>query len=474
MRKRLQIITLIGLTGLSLGGCASLSADLAFQDVATSVEQRTGKRILWDQGGPDDLAARAAVAQMLEKPLTLTTATQVALLNNRGLQSTYTELGIAQAGLVQAGLLKNPIFDISVMNPLQSALPYNLAYGTVFQFIDALYIPLRRRIAASQLEEAKISVSSQVIDHAAMTQMAFVDYLAARQLVGLFKQVEKSARASFEAAKALRKAGNTTVLEFETQQSQLTNVKLDLANAQALLLGAREKVNTALGLTGKQTRWTTASRLPAAKGKRAAGNIEKQAVANSLDLEAARTRLITLAHQYGLKTATSIIPDLEVGFNIERDGAEKNWTRGGNIGVILPLFDQGQAKRKAAQMEIRRAQDMYWDIAVRVRSAARLAKAQLAMTHKQTHYYERAILPQTAKILKATQVNYNGMQLGVFRLLVAKRDQIQAGQRYIQSLQAYWKARISYEQLMSGRLPLGGASMGSINTASAPADSGGH
>ncbi|MCF6199092.1 MAG: TolC family protein [Hyphomicrobiaceae bacterium] len=474
MRKQIRTIALVGLTGLPLAGCASLSADLAFQDVAASVEQRTGKRIEWDQGGPDDLAARAAVTQMLKKPLTLTTATQVALLNNRGLQSTYTELGIAQAGLVQAGLLKNPSFDISIINPLQSALPYNLAYGVVFQFIDALYIPLRRRVAASKLEEAKISVSSQVIDHAAMTQSAFVDYLAARQLVGLVKQVEKSARASFEAAKALRKAGNTTVLEFETQQSQLTTAKLDLANAQAMRLETREKVNTALGLSGTQTRWRTASRLPTAKGKRPPKNIEKQAVANSLDLEAARARLVTLAHQYGVKVATSIIPDLEIGFDVERDGPDKEWSRGPVIGIVPPLFDQGRAKRKAAQMEIRRAQDMYWDIAVRVRSAARLAKARLAMTHKQTHYYERAVLPQTAKILNATQVNYNAMQLGVFRLLLAKRDQIQAGQRYIQSLQAYWKARIAYEQLMSGRLPSGGASMGSLNTASAPADSGGH
>jgi len=475
MMKQKSIKTaLLLFATLPLGSCASLSPDAAFGDVALSVEQRTGARIAWDRGSQEDLAARATIAQLLRRPLTMRSATQIALLNNRGLQATYTELGIAQAGLVQAGLLKNPAFDVSLLNPLQSALPYNLAYGVVFQFIDALYIPLRRKVAASKLEEAKIAVTAAVLDHAAQTQSAFIDYLAARQMVELFKQVEKSARASFEAAVALRKAGNITALEFETRQSLLTNAKLERANAEAARLEARERVNSALGLTGAQTRWHTASRLPTRRGKRPLKNIEKRAIEVSLDVRAARQRLITLARQYGVKTATSIIPDLEIGFEAERDGAEKQWRRGPTASLVLPLFDQGRAKRKAAEMQIRKAQALYWDVAVRVRSAARLVSARLVMSRKQARYYEKAVLPQTAKILNATQVNYNGMQLGVFRLLLAKREQIQAGQRYIQALQAYWQARVSYQQLMSGRMPSGGGGMQVSPSSSAPAESGGH
>ncbi len=475
MNKVTKSVLLAGFLGGGLGGCASLSSEGTFNEVASVVEARTGSKISWDQGSKEDLAVRDRVAAMLKRPLTLQSATQIALLNNRGLQSTYTELGIAQAGLVQAGLLKNPSFDMSVINPIPSGLPYNLAYGAVFQFIDALYIPLRRKVAASKLDEAKISVTAQVIDHAASTQSAFIDYLASRQLVGLFKQVEKSSRASFEAAVSLRKAGNTTALEFETQQSLLTTAKLELAGAQAMELEAREKVNMALGLTGRQTRWSAGSRLPAmTRRKGSLSAIEKQAVANSLDLEAARLRLVTLAHQYGVDTASSIIPDLEIGFEVERDGEDKEWSRGPVVDVILPIFDQGQAKRKTAQLQIRKAQDLYWDIAVRVRSAARLARARLKMTHQQTHYYREAVLPQTAKIVAATQINYNGMQLGVFRLLSAKKSQIQAGQRYIQALQGYWQARIQYEQLINGRMPAGGGGVGSVQTASAPSESGGH
>ncbi len=472
-----KVLALLGLASLTLTGCTTLSAELAFDEVAATVAERTGQRIEWDTGSEDDLAARAAVDQLLRRPLTLKSATQIALLNNRSLQATYAELGIAQAGLVQAGLLRNPAFDVSIIDPVEGGLPVNLAFGVVFQFIDALYIPLRRRVAASKLEEAKIAVTSQVIDHAAMTQQAFVDYVAARQLVGLFRQVEKSARASFEAAKALREAGNTTALDFERQQSLLTQAKLDLAAAEAAQIEARERVNQALGLTGKQTRWRALPGyiLTLPKKRLRLAGMERRAVEKSLDLAAVRQRLITLAHQYGVDTATSIIPDLELGLDVERDGPEKEWSRGPTIGVVLPLFDQGRAKRKAAEMQIRQAQDLYWDTAIKVRSAARAVRMRLKMGRKQVEYYNRAVLPQTQKILTETQKNYNAMQLGVFQLLLAKRDQIQAGQRYIEALRSYWTARIQYQQLMSGRIPAGGGgAMGPVAAAAAPADAGGH
>ena len=96
------------------------------------------------------------------------------------------------------------------------------------------------------------------------------------------------------------------------------------------------------------------------------------------------------------------------------------------------------------------------------------------MARLQVNYYNAAILPQTARILGATQLNYNAMQTGVFRLLLAKRDQIQAGQRYIQALQSYWQTIVQYKQLMNGRLPSGSAPMGAVQSAAAGGESGGH
>jgi hypothetical protein len=51
------------------------------------------------------------VQTLLAQPLTADAAVQLALLNNSGLKASLTELGIAEAELVQAGRLRNPAFS---------------------------------------------------------------------------------------------------------------------------------------------------------------------------------------------------------------------------------------------------------------------------------------------------------------------------------------------------------------------------
>src|SRR5947209_3293520 len=93
---------------LLIGGCATVPKQGGFTDVQKSVKDRTGKQVRWNQDTPDDHEVELAVAKLLEAKLSADTAVQVALLNNRSLQATYEELGIAQADVVQAGLLTNP------------------------------------------------------------------------------------------------------------------------------------------------------------------------------------------------------------------------------------------------------------------------------------------------------------------------------------------------------------------------------
>jgi cobalt-zinc-cadmium efflux system outer membrane protein len=58
--------------------------------------------------GPEDADADGFVSGLLAQPLTADAAVQVALLRSRELQAVYEDLGVAQADLVHAGLLRNP------------------------------------------------------------------------------------------------------------------------------------------------------------------------------------------------------------------------------------------------------------------------------------------------------------------------------------------------------------------------------
>ena len=458
---------------LPLAGCATVSPERPFGDVATAVEDRTGKRISWGGGPVNDPAARPATAKLLLRPLTAGSAVQVALLNNRELQATYADLGIAQAELVQAGLPRNPVVDGSITFSEDGAT--NLVFGGALKVIEIVRIPLKKRVAKSQLEEAKLKVAAQVLGVAGETHLAFIVYQTQLQLVDLFSQVVTSTRASLEAAKSLREAGNITELEFETQNDEFVREKLGLAKAEADAAAARETLNVMMGLSGKATTWQAARRLPDVPGRElTTGAVERRAIETSLELAAARQKLITLAKTYRLRKAEAIIPDLEGGAEWERDDGEEE--KGPIFEVEVPIFDWGRARKAKARMKIVRARDEYTALAIKIRSAARLARAQLLTARKTTRYYQQSVLPQSRKLVAGSQRQYNAMQLGVFQLIQSKRRQIQVGQQYVQALSDYWTARAHFALLMQGKLPgeAGNGGTRVVAAANGSGDAGGH
>jgi cobalt-zinc-cadmium efflux system outer membrane protein len=179
---------------LSLAGCRTLSPEGSFYEVADTVQVRLDKEISWDAGQYVDPSVDATIDELLAQPLTAETAVQIALLNNRDLQAVYADLGIAQANLVQAGLRKNPIIDGAVTFPTSGSGPTDYTFNIALQVIDILYIPLRKRVAASKLEEAKLKVTAKVMSVAGETYLAFIEYLGEKQLVGVFVQSVESAR----------------------------------------------------------------------------------------------------------------------------------------------------------------------------------------------------------------------------------------------------------------------------------------
>ena len=116
-------------------------------------------QISWNNGTELDKEASEKLHSLLKRKLTADDAVQIALLNNRDLQAVYSDLGVAQADLVQAGLLGNPIFDAAVMFPVSGGGQPDLELGAAMNFLNIFYIPLRKRVAAARFEEVKTPVS---------------------------------------------------------------------------------------------------------------------------------------------------------------------------------------------------------------------------------------------------------------------------------------------------------------------------
>ena len=69
-------------------------------------------------------------------------------------------------------------------------------------------------------------------------------------------------------------------------------------------------------------------------------------------------------------------------------------------------------------------------------------------------HYRTVLVPLRERIIRQTQLEYNAMLAGVFQLLAAKRDEIDAGRGLIESLRDYWIARTDLETAVGGELPV--------------------
>ena len=179
-------------------------------------------------------------------------------------------------------------------------------------------------------------------------------------------------------------------------------------------------------------------------------NVEQVAIENSIDLAIAQRDIVSIGKQLGVVKATSLVPHLEIGGELESEAGA--WAAGPALGIEIPLFDRNQGQRAAAAAELRRRQAEYYALAVEIRSVARAAQRRLLAAQQVALSYQNKILPLQEKILKQVQLQYNAMQVGTPRLLLAKQQQIDAGRDYIEALYNYHVARATFDQILSGRL----------------------
>ena len=437
---------------LGVTGCASVSLDAGFAEVGTAVEERSATRIAWNRGIELDQGAAEQVRSMLQRQLTVDDALQIAMLNNRDLQALYSDLGLAQSDLVQAGLFKNPVLDAAILFPLSGVRP-DLQLSVVISLLDALYVPLRKRVAAAQFEEAKLRVTGAVLDFTAQVRRAFYVHQANEQMVELRRTIVQALTASVDVSRRLHEAGNISDLDLVRDRVQMEAAKVMLRSAESEAQQSREQLNTLLGAWGEDTAWEIDGRMPdIPEGPLPVSGIERVALARSLDLAHARQRIVVAGQQLGYSRASALVPDLDLGANAEREAGE-GWKVGPAVTIPLPLFDQGQARLARAASELRRAQQEYYALAVRVRSTARAVQDRVAGARDRALYYRDILLPLRERIVNEGQLHYNAMQIGIFQLLRDREQQIETGVAYVEALRDYWLARADLTQLASGRAP---------------------
>ena len=435
-----------------LCGCirVNTSPQPVFEEVQQDISRRTGHTICWDSCSSES-DFRNCIEEVLDGELTADLAVYVALLNNRQLQATYENLGIAKAQLVQAGLLKNPIFTLSYRFSTKSTITDLIDIGLFQNFLEALMIPLKKRMATSELEATKALVTTQILDVIAQTKIAFFAFQALEQVWSLKKQVLLGADSSYDAARRLFKAGNIKDLELTAKRAYYEQTKVELASLEVAVLEARERLNVLMGLWGSQINWKASVCLPVTlENESDWGDVESCAIANSFDLAIVRRQIYATAAGWGIDTTRIVFPQMGIGPSSERDDGV--WFVGPVIALGIPLFDFGQAASAAAQAEILLQWNEYTALAIEIRSAARVARVRMLNAHRQSQYYQKILVPLAEQQTSLTLLQHNAMQLGVFQLLATKLQELERKIQAVENLRDYWVARTELELLLKGHL----------------------
>ena len=464
-----------GLTGaaclaLWLAGCATLSSDGGFSEVERVTKERIGKDVKWARTEGDQHTIAKRVTELLSHPLSADDAVQIALLNNRGLQADFAELGFAEASMVGASRLPNPGFSFV---RTKRGDEIEIERGLHFNLVRLLTLPFAAKVESQRFELAKGNAAVATIRLAAETRRAYFQAVAAEETVRYMRKVREVADASAELARRMASVGNWSRLQQAREQGFYADAALNLARAEQARVRSREALTRSLGLWGTQTAYALPERLPdLPKMPDERPDIEQRAMQSRLDVMGARLSAESLAANLGLSKATRFINVLEIGVTRETSN-QAPLRRGYEVSLELPLFDWGTARVAQAEALYMQAVNHAAGIAINARSHVRESYQGYRVAYDIAKHYRDEVVPIRKRIADENMLRYSGMLIGVFDLLSDARSQIASVNSYIEALGDFWLAESDLQMAMIGT-PSGSAVVSGARAAIATQAGGGH
>jgi outer membrane protein TolC len=463
------------LSALLLAGCANFTPDAGISTVQNIAKSELGQDVVKIQNELDAVTVDKRVNGLLKRVLTADQAVQIALLNNRGLQASYNQLGISEARFVASTLPPSPVIGIS---SISGDFNLELERRLIANILSLATLSARKEIAEVKFKQAQLKAALDTLILAAKTRHAYYNLVASNQLVGYLVQAQSAASVTSVLFKKLGETGAVNKIEQGREHVFAAEVLGQLAKARLRQAQEREKLTRLMGLWGEKTVFKVPSSLPPLPKKpQAVATIEMQAVKRRVDLQMARLELEIVAKQFDVTHATRFIDLFNLtGYSlIERSTKINNGIvereRLSRLGIEaelqIPIFDFGETRLKEAQETYSQAVNMLADKAVNVRSEAREAYRTYRGSYDIARHYQVEVLPLWKIIFEESQLQFNGMLFDVTKLLADARLRIQANAAAIDARRDYWLANADLKSaIIGGTLNSAESSSPSSNVAS--------
>ncbi len=410
--------------------------------------------------------AKRVHAMVQGKTLNADTAVQVALLNNRGLQAAYAQLGISSADAWQSIMQPNPIVAIEVAGLNADGLgAFRSIEGIIANNLLAAFTQKDRSERADvQFRQAQLIAVEETLRVAVDTRRAWVDAVAAFEASGLIHEAQSTADAASELAARLGDTGFLNKADQAREHAFYAELTGQRAQAKLAATLAKEALTRQMGLWGRDVNYFVPNNLPRLPGHvHGRPHIERDALKSRVDLTLARLELDSMAKARGMTEATRYVTDLELILGVEHErendggGIETETTPQVELEFAIPVFDSGKARLKRAEASYMLAAHQLAERAVNVRSEARAAHASYVGTHQIARHYRNAVLPLRQTIEDEALLSYNGMITNTFELLADTRARLNSNLMEANARRDFWLAEANLVAAIYGGGVAGGS-----------------
>ncbi|MBX3395178.1 MAG: TolC family protein [Phycisphaerae bacterium] len=486
----------------SAAGCQGPDTTSQYQKAAEWVESRTG--IVPDWESPwDETANGLRQVVMLDPETVIATA----LRNNRALRADLEFIGQADAELVQAGLMSNPVFNFMMMFPSGGGRVMLRGGALPMQPLQDLWlIPVRRKVASAALQEAVLRSADRAVDTVKAAKTAYVEVQYAQRAIELIRENIELVSESTSIIQARSQAGQSSQVEVnlsrireERLQSERLAMQTELAEKKYQLLalmGAadapvswavrplqeiadrspppRDEVELVLlasdqRLDLKSAEWVAESALSKVKLARREGWPDLALGFTFERSPRGRTRGASLRARASDAAASGFVRGLSNGMNggrgmqqmgppvsqiapMPRPTRDVTYTLGPMIEFELPIFDWGQAQTARAIHEYRQRLASYDDLLQSIVKDVRTLLARQVDAYGQLRLFRDVIMPEVERNLELARESYISGQTDLTIYLRTQEDAIATRQKMLEFLRDCLLIEAELERAVGGAM----------------------
>lgn len=408
------------LLGLALSACAQVDPAADFESAQRMIAASTGEAEVFDPSLP--ALTEAELDAILAEGLTLEEALSLALTNQRDLQASFHEIGIAHADWVQSKLLTNPSLDMLFRFASGSGGGDVLEATAGLELMQLWRLSARIESASTNLDATILQIARRAGEYLTTARKAYFEAVAAQELFHVAQENVALAGDLANAVNTLHTAGSADALALSLAQGPLLSAELAVRTARIDAAESKRTLAQALSLTRSVENLELSSALPSPTFLNdSADELVAQAWEQRLDLRAIDKTLEALAAQVRVEQKKAW-GSVELGASYESTDGEDGALLGPALNLEIPLFDQNQAQVARAQSR--------WEQMRKLQGAARVAVAQevrsqldrVQSSAQDLAFYHERVLPQAKHSLELASESYSAGRIDLTALVEVQRQ----------------------------------------------------